>query len=104
MTIEQRLICTNLGKVNYLPGSWDKRFGNNLHSIAKTEPAKELTEGQNEWMFRLLYKYRKQLPKTYEKFKSNPMCSRKEKRVEFIPLPAQPGLSEHGQLSLPAQV
>jgi hypothetical protein len=51
MTKEQQDICLALGKVSYLPA----------------EPEKELSEKQNEWMYRLLYKYRKQLPNTYER-------------------------------------
>lgn len=78
MTEDQKQICTALGKVSYLPASFDKRFGNNLHGIAQMTPEKELTEKQNEWMFRLLYKYRNQLPETYERHKLNPLCSQKE--------------------------
>lgn len=76
MTDEQKEICINLGKVSCLPASFDKRFGNNVHSMALNSPEKELSESQNEWIYRLLYKYRKQLPKTYEKYKANPLCSR----------------------------
>jgi hypothetical protein len=78
MTPEQNDICTALGKVTYLPASFDKRFGNNLYGLAQSQPEKELSEKQNEWMYRLLYKYRKQLPKTYERYKANPLCSRLE--------------------------
>lgn len=44
MTKDQQEICIALGNVRYLPASFDKRFGNNLSSIAKTTPGKELTE------------------------------------------------------------
>jgi hypothetical protein len=77
MTEQQKEICISLGRVTYLPGSFDKRFGNNLHSIAVTNPDKELSEKQNEWMYRLLYKYRKQLAVTYEKYKNHPFCNKK---------------------------
>ena len=63
MTPEQKEICLQLGNVRYLPASFDKRFGNNLHTKATLN--EDLSEKQNEWMFRLLYKYR------------NPMCTRK---------------------------
>jgi hypothetical protein len=76
MTDEQRKICLALGGVRYLPGSFDKRLGNNLHSMAQNTPEKELSEKQNEWMYRLLYKYRRQLSSTYERFKGNPLCSK----------------------------
>lgn len=78
MTKEQIDICLALGRVRYLPGTFDKRLGNNLNAIASNTPEKELSEKQNEWMYRLLYKYRKQLPNTYERFKNNPLCARKE--------------------------
>jgi len=77
MTPEQLEICLNLGNVSYLPASFDKRFGRNLHSLAQTNPTKELSDSQNEWMYRLLYKYRKQLPNTYKKYKSNEFCNKK---------------------------
>ena len=77
MTKEQIEICNNFAIVRFMPASFDKRFAGNLTSLAKYSPEKELTEKQNEWMFRLLYKYRKQLPKTYEKHKGNPLCSKK---------------------------
>lgn len=76
MTKDEIEICINLGKVSYLPASFDKRFGNSMHSLAINSPEKELSESQKEWIYRLVYKYRKQLPLTYEKYKSNPMCSR----------------------------
>jgi hypothetical protein len=82
MTTDQKQICLSLGKVSYLPASFDKRFGYNLHSLAIHDPEKELSEAQNEWMYRLLYKYRKQLPETYNRFKDNPFCSRLEKRTK----------------------
>jgi len=83
MTKDQQEICLALGNVRYLPASFDKRFGQNLSSIASGDPTKELSESQNEWMYRLLYKYRKQLPVTYKKHEKNPLCSRKEDRPKI---------------------
>lgn len=77
MTAEEKQICTRLGSVKYLPGSFDKRFGSNLAAIAENTPDKELSEKQREWMYRLLYKYRKQLPNTYARFSHHPHCSKK---------------------------
>ena len=77
MTQDEINICINLGKVRYLPASFDKRFGNTMHSLAINNPEKELSENQKEWIYRLVYKYRKQLPKTYEKHKNNPSCTKK---------------------------
>lgn len=81
MKPEEIRIALNLGSsVTFLPGSWDKRFSNQMYQIAFQNPEKEITASQREWLFRLLYKYRKQVPKTYEAFKDIPECSRKEKK------------------------
>lgn len=77
MTSEQIEISLQLGKATYLPGSFDKRLGLSLSSMAQTHPEKELSDKQNEWMYRLLYKYRNQLPNTFKKYSSNPLCSKK---------------------------
>lgn len=52
MTVDQIDICKALGNVRYLPASFDKRLGNNLAGLAESHPEKELTEKQNEWMYR----------------------------------------------------
>jgi hypothetical protein len=71
MTKDQYDICKALYlQVKYFPGSWDKRIGTTLYYLD------ELSEKQNEWMYRLLYKYRRQLPALYDKHKDNPLCSR----------------------------
>ena len=80
MTEGQREIALALGNVRYLPATWDKRYGHAMHGIATSEPNKELTSSQVEWLYRLLYKYRKQLPALYQKHKYNPLCRQKEKR------------------------
>lgn len=75
MTPEQKVICTNLGKVSYPMGTFDKRFGRQLSTLAESIDY-ELSEKQIEWMFRLLYKYRKQLPKTYSLYgHTSPFCA-----------------------------
>lgn len=77
MTPEQIQICLALGtKVTFLPGSWDKRMAGSLCGMARVGKG-ELTEKQNEWMYRLLYKYRRQIPSIYEKYKHVPECSKK---------------------------
>ena len=78
MTEDQIEISIALGNLRYQPGSFDKRFGQNVSARALREPHKELTVGQNEWLYRILYKYRKQLPVVYAKHMNNPMCSRKQ--------------------------
>jgi hypothetical protein len=76
MTKDQLLISKALGSIRYLPGSFDKRFALNLAHIAEDCQEKELTEKQNEWMYRLLYKYRNQLPQIYLLYQNNPLCTR----------------------------
>lgn len=78
MTAEQREICIKLGNLRYLPGSWDKKFARNVYG--KAVDGKELTETQKEWIYRLLYKYRGQVPVLYQKHKGHPHCSRKPNR------------------------
>lgn len=74
MTEEHFNICNALSMVNCLPGTWDKRF---IHSVSFVKPDTELSESQIEWIFRLLYKYRKQIPNTYALHQNNPLCSKK---------------------------
>ena len=76
MTEEQINICKALGSVNYLPASFDKRIGKNLAAMAVSFPDKELTAKQDEWMYRLLYKYRRQIPITYDRYGMHQYCAR----------------------------
>ena len=77
MTQEEKNICLALGnRVNILPGGFDKRFINNLFALAYNNPEQELTEKQREWLFRLVYKYRRQIADVYEKYKYNPFCQK----------------------------
>ena len=74
MTVDEQKICLALGQVRYLPGTFDKRFGHNLHDQAATNQL--ITEKQREWIYRLLYKYRNQIPGLYSLHKNHPYCSR----------------------------
>lgn len=76
MTEHEIKIAKNLGNVSVLPGGFDKRFIRQVSSIANNNPEQELSEKQKEWMLRLVYKYRRQIPKTYEYCKKDPRCSR----------------------------
>jgi len=77
MTPEQIEIGKALGGLSFLPGSWDKRMARSLECMAWMDNQIDLTEKQNEWMFRLLYKYRKQLPTLFTKHINNPYCNKK---------------------------
>lgn len=74
MTIDEHKVCLALGRVRYLPATFDKRLGHNLHDLAASSQL--ITEKQREWMYRLLYKYRNQLPDLYSFYKNHPHCSR----------------------------
>ena len=66
MTLNEKYIITHLySKVTMLPGSWNKRFIRNLYYSAISENEIELTEKQQEWIYRLTYTYRKQIPQVY---------------------------------------
>ncbi len=79
MTADQTEISIKLGNCRFLPGSWDKRFARNVYD--KAVSGKELTENQKEWIYRLLYSYRGQLPVLYQKHKGHPHCSRKQQNI-----------------------
>lgn len=76
MTNEQHEIIRQLHEgVTILPGTWDKRF---IRSMFFSKPNYNLSEGQNEWIFKLLYKYRKQIPGLYNIHKNHPLCKKHE--------------------------
>jgi hypothetical protein len=79
MTTDQISISKGLGRVNYLPGSADKRYGRFLAGLAEREPDKEISEPMTEIMYRLLYKYRRQLRVLYELHKNHPHCQKRKK-------------------------
>ncbi len=74
MTAEQKIIIENLETVQMLPGSWNKRFVKSLINIPND---KELSESQIEWIYRLVYTYRKQIPNTYDMCRNNKYCCKK---------------------------
>lgn len=77
MTQDEYDICTALGNCRFAPATWDKRFAFSVSG--KAERGGELTETQREWIYRLLYKYRKQLPRLYNIHKAHPHCQQKKK-------------------------
>jgi hypothetical protein len=76
MTTDEISIIHALSNVTYLPGSFNKRFIRSLNGIADNKPEQEITEKQREWMYRLLYTYRRQVPIVYEKHKDHPHCAK----------------------------
>lgn len=79
MTSDEIKIALAFNSVTFLPGSFDKRLANSMSGIAQYSPDKNITERQSEWMYRLLYKYRKQIPQVYEKYKDHEHCKRLKK-------------------------
>lgn len=71
MTLEERIIAINLDKCTYLPGSFEKRFARDMAFFAKNQPDRELTARQKEWLYQQLKRYRRQIPKTYQKYHVN---------------------------------
>ncbi len=68
MTKDEIIIALNLDQCTFLPGSFEKRFARDLCIQAKTNPEKELSEKQREYLFLMLKRYRRQIPATYKKF------------------------------------
>jgi hypothetical protein len=89
MTKPQIEIITHLYKrVTILPGTWDKSFIRNVYNGDFKKPVTDL---QEEWLYRLLYKYRRQIPEIYEKHKTNPFCAKRPKgNYPVIPTAAAP--------------
>lgn len=54
-SVEKAAASALWSDVTFLPGSWDKRFARNM-AIAE-----EATELQVEWLWRLVYRYRRQV-------------------------------------------
>lgn len=77
MKQEQIEIAMSFMNIVFLPGSWDKRFAQSMIYRAVNNPDENLSESMNEWLYRLLYKYRRQVKPTYEKYKDNQFCNKK---------------------------
>lgn len=82
MSADELLIIEKLNVCRYAPGTWSKRFITDLFHIAKANSEYLLTEPQREWIYRVLYQMRKQVPFTYEKFKKNKYCKKVKAIVE----------------------
>lgn len=75
MTGEQSEIIEGLRKVKLPFGdSFDRSF---IETMYFSKSKYNLTPKQNEWIYRLLYKYRAQLPELYELHKENEFCKPK---------------------------
>ena len=79
MTEAEIEIAKSFDRVTFPPATWDKRFARQWCNQATSGPGYDLTEKQSEWIYRLLYKYRKQIPDVYNKYKDHPLCAPKKK-------------------------
>lgn len=61
MTDEEKDMAEKLGRCTFLPGSFDKRFTQDMVDYAKREETPKLTEKQASHLRRLFHKYRKQI-------------------------------------------
>lgn len=65
-TDDELKACKALNYCTFQPGSWDKRFVRNLFQEMWHEPTRAkqdatITDGQREWLWRLVWKYRRQI-------------------------------------------
>lgn len=81
MTPEEVEISLAFDQVEFQMASWAKRFARDMNSVARQNPKFDLTPEQSEWIFRLLYRYRKQLPALYNKYQYHPLCNYKAKET-----------------------
>lgn len=80
MTKEEIEIAKSFDRITFLPGSWNKRFAQGVKSQAILRPGDELSGKQKEWMYRILYTFRRQIPDVYEKYKFNEWCQKAKNR------------------------
>ena len=79
MSEDEKVIIKALNDVVYLPGSWNKRFMSSMISLLRVSLGDELSIKQVEWVYRLLYRYRRQVPGVYERYKGHEFCNKKER-------------------------
>ena len=79
MTAAEIEIALAFDRVKFLPASWDKSFARQWSNQARGNPKFQLTDKQAEWLYRLLYKYRRQIPDVYEKYQNHPCCCKSVK-------------------------
>jgi hypothetical protein len=77
MTPDQIQIAKSFNRITFQPGTWNKRFAKTMAAIAENKPEYEISSGSDEWLYRLVYTFRRQIPDVYEKFKDNPNCKKK---------------------------
>ena len=71
MDNEHKEISVALYNASMLPGTFDKRFSKSVYYMAISETEQELTEKQVIWLYKLLYKYRRQCATEFNKYYNN---------------------------------
>jgi hypothetical protein len=80
MTDYQFRLAQALGRATFPPASWSKRFA---HALARKDINDELSDKQAEWLLRLAYRYRRQMPADLQVAKPEPLVSLEdEKKLE----------------------
>jgi endo-beta-N-acetylglucosaminidase D len=79
MEFHQKIVVAKLLTVHRSIG-FDTIF---INDLAKNNQ-QDLSERQNEFIFRLLYKYRRSLPHTYNAYKTNIFCRAKRQQKTLI--------------------
>ncbi|HEX2868777.1 MAG TPA: hypothetical protein VHO03_17180 [Ignavibacteriales bacterium] len=59
MTAEEKRAAIALGRCRFLPASWNKRFAQDMSSLACT--GGEITEKQRTCLWKVVYRYRRQI-------------------------------------------
>lgn len=91
MTEAERHIIRSLDNCRLKAFSWSKSFIRNMAALEKSKPETVLSENQKEWLLRMVFMYRKQLPSLYALLRHIPECSKKDNskpaRTDTIVIP-----------------
>lgn len=61
MKPEEIDMCRALGRCTFPPASGPKRFARDMSALAESQPARELTVRQRQYLLRLAHMYRRQI-------------------------------------------
>lgn len=80
MTPNERFMIEALHKCSFLPGSYPKRFVQDMNAILTYNPGFVLSERQYDYLVLLFHKYRKQHGKHVDS--KCPVCQKKKSEAE----------------------
>jgi len=61
MTEREKIAARTLARCRFAVGSYDKRFARDMASIANNKPETELSEKQLAYLWKCVYRYRRQI-------------------------------------------